>query len=77
MITLEDWALIRRLHLSEGLPKAVIAVQLGLSRNTVAKAVASADPPSYSAGSDGFRCCRGSGSGLAGGDALNARDGVG
>ncbi|MGB3185317.1 MAG: IS21 family transposase [Ornithinimicrobium sp.] len=48
MITLEDWALIRRLYLSDGLPKAVIARQLGLSRNTVAKAVASADPPSYS-----------------------------
>ena len=47
MITLEDWALIRWLHLSDGLPKAVIARQLGLSRNTVAKAVASADPPAY------------------------------
>ncbi len=48
MITLEDWALIRRLHVSEQLPKAQIARQLGVSRNTVAKAIASTDPPAYS-----------------------------
>lgn len=48
MITLEDWALIRRLHVSEKLPKAQIARELGISRNTVAKAIASADPPEYS-----------------------------
>jgi transposase len=48
VITLEDWALIRRLHVSEKLPKAVIARQLGISRNTVAKAIASAGPPEYS-----------------------------
>lgn len=48
MITLEDWALIRRLHVSEKLPKAVIARQLGISRNTVAKAIASGGPPEYS-----------------------------
>lgn len=45
---MEDWALIRRLHTGEGLAKAQIARQLGVSRNTVAKAIASADPPSYS-----------------------------
>lgn len=45
---MEDWALIRRLHSSEGLAKAQIARQLGISRNTVAKAIASADPPTYS-----------------------------
>ena len=45
---MEDWALIRRLHVSEKLPKAEIARQLGISRNTVAKAIASADPPEYS-----------------------------
>lgn len=45
---MEDWALIRRLHGSEKLPKAQIARQLGISRNTVAKAIASADPPEYS-----------------------------
>ena len=48
MITLEDWALIRRLFVREKLPKAEIARQLDISRNTVAKAIASADPPSYS-----------------------------
>jgi transposase len=47
VITLEDWALIRRLHVSEKLPKAVIARQLGISRNTVAKAIASGGPPEY------------------------------
>ena len=45
---MEDWALIRRLHVSERLTKAEIARQLGISRNTVAKAIASADPPEYS-----------------------------
>lgn len=45
---MEDWALIRRLFVSEGLPKAQIARQLGVSRNTVAKAVASVGPPQYS-----------------------------
>jgi len=48
VITLEDWALIRRLHLSEKLPKAQIASELGISRNTVAKAIAAVDPPTYS-----------------------------
>jgi transposase len=48
VITLEDWALIRRLHLSDGVSKAQIARDLEISRNTVAKAVASVDPPEYS-----------------------------
>jgi len=48
VITLEDWALIRRLHLSEGVSKAQIARDLKISRNTVAKAVASVGPPEYS-----------------------------
>jgi transposase len=48
VITLEDWALIRRLHVGEKVPKAEIARQLGISRNTVAKAVGSAGPPEYS-----------------------------
>jgi hypothetical protein len=46
VITLEDWALIRRLA-SEGVPKAQIAVRLGISRTTVVKAVASDAPPKY------------------------------
>lgn len=43
---MEDWALIRRLA-AEGVPNARIAVRLGISRNTVAKAVASDGPPRY------------------------------
>ena len=43
---MEDWALIRRLA-AEGVPKAQIAVRLGVSRTTVVKAVASDAPPKY------------------------------
>lgn len=43
---MEDWALIRRLA-AEGVPKAVIARRLGISRTTVVKAVASSAPPRY------------------------------
>ena len=43
---MEDWALIRRLA-ADGVPKARIAEQLGISRNTVIKAVKSDAPPSY------------------------------
>jgi hypothetical protein len=46
VITLEDWALIRRLA-AEGVPKARIAERLGISRTTVVKAVASDGPPRY------------------------------
>jgi len=46
VITLEDWALIRALA-AEGVPKARIAERLGISRNTVARAVASSGPPRY------------------------------
>ncbi len=35
---MEDWALIRRLA-AEGVPKTRIAERLGISRNTVARAV--------------------------------------
>ncbi|MFK5636151.1 IS21 family transposase [Ornithinimicrobium sp. LYQ103] len=46
MITMEDWALIRRLA-AEGVPKAKIARRLGICRTTVIKAIASGDPPRY------------------------------
>jgi len=46
VITVEDWALIRRLH-AEGVPKMQIAKRLGVCRNTVIKAVASDRPPRY------------------------------
>jgi transposase len=46
VITLEDWALIRRLA-AEGVQKARIARRLGISRTTVIKAVNSDAPPRY------------------------------
>ncbi|MGH3458035.1 IS21 family transposase [Aeromicrobium sp.] len=46
MITLEDWALIRRLA-AEGVPKTRIAARLEISRTTVIKAVNSESPPRY------------------------------
>jgi hypothetical protein len=46
VITLEDWALIRRL-VAEGVPKARVAQRLGVSRTTVVKAVSSDAPPRY------------------------------
>lgn len=44
---MEDWALIRHLYLAEGLSQRRIAEKLSLSRNTVARAVASSTPPRY------------------------------
>jgi transposase len=46
VITLEDWALIRRLA-AEGVPHLRIAERLGISRTTVIKAVQSDLPPRY------------------------------
>jgi transposase len=43
----EDWAEIRRLHLSEGMPIKVIARVMGCSKNTVKSALASDAPPKY------------------------------
>jgi transposase len=43
---LEDWALIRRLA-AEGVSKTRIADRLGISRNTVTRAVNSTEPPKY------------------------------
>lgn len=47
MIHVEDWAEIRRLHRSEGLSARAVARQLGISRNTVLRALASDRPPQY------------------------------
>jgi transposase len=47
VITVEDWAEIRRLYRSEKLSQAAIARQLALSRNTVAKALRAEGPPRY------------------------------
>jgi DNA-binding transcriptional regulator LsrR (DeoR family) len=40
LLTVEDWAEIRRLHLAEGLGKQTIAKRLGSARNTVKAALA-------------------------------------
>ncbi len=45
---MEDWAEIRRLHRAEGLPIKAIVRRLGVSRNAVRRALASAGPPRYS-----------------------------
>ncbi|GDY34075.1 IS21 family transposase [Gandjariella thermophila] len=47
MLSVEDWAEIRRLHRSERLPIKAIARVLGVSRNTVRAALASGGPPRY------------------------------
>ena len=47
MLTVEDWAEIRRLHRAEGMPIKAIARTLGISRNTVRAALASDGPPRY------------------------------
>ena len=47
MITLEEWAHIRYAHLAQGESLRSIAKRLGISRNTVAKAIASAEPIRY------------------------------
>lgn len=47
MISVEDWAEIRRLHRAEGMSIKGIARHLGIARNTVRRAVASDDPPRY------------------------------
>ena len=47
MISVEDWAEIRRLHRAEHLPIRAIARHLGISKNTVKRALATDRPPVY------------------------------
>ena len=47
MLSVEDWAEIRRLHRAEGLPIKAVARVLGISKNTVKAALASEEPPKY------------------------------
>ena len=47
MLSVEDWAEIRRLHRAEGVPIKVIARVMKVSRNTVRAAIASDGPPKY------------------------------
>jgi transposase len=47
VLTVEDWAEIRRLHRAEGMPIKAIVRTLGIARNTVRAALASEAPPKY------------------------------
>ncbi len=47
VLSVEDWAEIRRLHRSEGMPIKAIARVLGVSRNTVRAAITSDGAPKY------------------------------
>lgn len=47
MIHVEDWAEIRRLHRAEQMPIRAIARHLGISKNTVKRALAHDRPPKY------------------------------
>jgi len=47
VISVEDWAEIRRLHRAEAMPIKVIARRLGVSRNAVRRALAKDSPPRY------------------------------
>ena len=47
MLSVEDWAEIRRLHRAEGLPIKAIARKMGVARNTVRTAIASEAAPKY------------------------------
>jgi transposase len=47
VLSVQDWAEIRRLHRAEGQPIKVIARVMGISKNTVKAALASDGPPAY------------------------------
>jgi transposase len=47
VLSVEDWAEIRRLRRAEGLPIKMIARTLGVARNTVRAALAAEGPPKY------------------------------
>jgi transposase len=47
VLSVEDWAEIRRLHRAEGIPIKQIARVLGVSRNTVRSALRADGPPRY------------------------------
>jgi transposase len=46
-MSVEDWAEIRRLYRSEGMPIKAIARVMGVGRNTVRRALAAEGPPKY------------------------------
>src|SRR3954470_10598796 len=47
VMTVEDWAEIRRLHRAEAMPIKAIVRKLDISRNAVRRALSSGDPPQY------------------------------
>jgi transposase len=47
VLSVEDWAEIRRLHRAEQMPIKAIARVMGISKNTVKKALTSVGPPAY------------------------------
>ena len=47
MLRVEQWAEIRRMALVEGLSQREIRRRTGAGRDTIRRAVASAEPPSY------------------------------
>jgi transposase len=53
VITLEEWAEVRRLHRAEGVPSKEIARRLGLARNKVRAALRADAPPSRERGPRG------------------------
>jgi transposase len=53
VLSVEDWAEVRRLHRSEGLGIKAIVRRTGISRNAVRRALASSGPPEYSRPSRG------------------------
>jgi transposase len=53
VIKVEDWAEIRRLHRAENMPIKAIARRMGISKNTVKRALAATEPPKYRRASKG------------------------
>jgi transposase len=47
VLSVEDWAEIRRLHRAEGMPIKAVARVMGCSKNTVRRALAAEGPPRY------------------------------
>jgi transposase len=47
VLSVEDWAEIRRLHRAEGMPIKQVARVMGCSKNTVKRALAAGGPPRY------------------------------
>jgi transposase len=47
VLSVEDWAEIRRLHRAEGMPIKAVARVMGCSKNTVKRALAADGPPRY------------------------------